>query len=735
MRKNQIIFLIVFLFGGIFLSATAIEDAASASLTRLLGDVANRFELIEETNLEAEHDAFKVVSDGEKVVVRGNSAVALVRGAYDYLRNGANSIIGWNGDAIRISADPSVAVPEYEAFVKSPYETRYFYNVVTAGYTSPYWQWDRWEREIDWLATRGVNLPLIGGAHEAILYRVWRKLGLTEEEAMAYFTGPAHFPWNRMGNITKWDGPFPLSYFDKQVDLTHKMLDRMDELGMEPIVHAFAGFVPAGLKRIYPELKLLDLRWGGFEAAYSAQILTPDNELFAEIGTIYIQEWEKEFGKGVYYLADSFNEMDVPVSGSMEDQKKQLADFGYMPYKAIMDANPDAVWVMQGWTFPFHLKDGKIYWTAERLEALLSKVPDDKLLVLDMANEYNAFWWKIDPSWKMYDGFFGKKWVYSFIPNMGGKVDFTGHLDFYATAPIEALNYAGKGNLFGYGTAPEATENNEVVYELIMDMGWRDTAIDTTEWLKDYYSCRYGKLTPQLEEAIDLLHKSAYSDFTDHPRRSWQFKRNRIKQATGHRSPEFLRSIELFLSCSSDFKDEPLYVADMLELAAFYLGCYAEDKYLAADWKIGKAREKAIAEVVEILNKIDALLTSHPVLKLEDWVDYARSWGDTETEKNYYESNAKRLVTTWGGDIDEYSARIWSGLIRDYYVPRMELEQQRKRPAYSTVQKWEEEWIKTPGLSEGEKLENPLEKAIEWCSGVKIKQNRRVHDVGYRPFG
>lgn len=31
-------------------------------------------------------------------------------------------------------------------------------------------------------------------------------------------------------------------------------------------------------------------------------------------------------------------------------------------------------------------------------------------------------------------------------------------------------------------------------------------------------------------------------------------------------------------------------------------------------------------------------------------------------------------MTSWGGTINhDYSARIWSGLIRDYYVPRLQL--------------------------------------------------------------
>jgi len=65
------------------------------------------------------------------------------------------------------------------------------------------------------MVTHGINMPLIGGAHEAIMDRVFKSIGISEEERGKYFTGPAHFPWNRMGNIANVDSPLPKSYFSK----------------------------------------------------------------------------------------------------------------------------------------------------------------------------------------------------------------------------------------------------------------------------------------------------------------------------------------------------------------------------------------------------------------------------------------------------------------------------------------------------------------------------------------
>ena len=33
-------------------------------------------------------------------------------------------------------------------------------NVCTFGYSYAHWDWKRWEREIDWMALNGINMPL-----------------------------------------------------------------------------------------------------------------------------------------------------------------------------------------------------------------------------------------------------------------------------------------------------------------------------------------------------------------------------------------------------------------------------------------------------------------------------------------------------------------------------------------------------------------------------------------------
>ena len=680
---------------------------AQGVLGRILGkENAGKFVLKIDHSM---HNSYSVNVKDNKVHVAASDGIALCRGVYDYLKNNTGSIVSWSGNRINIPEE----LPEYRKTVTSPYKYHYYFNVVTHGYTTVYWDWERWEKEIDWMAVHGINMPLLPGAHEAILKRVFEKLGVSKENVGKYFTGPAYFPWNKMGNITGWDGPAPESYYKKQIELNHKILQRMKELDMHPIVPAFAGFAPEGIKDIYPDEKVRELSWGGFDKQYQAHILEPGSDLFIKIGNMYVQEYEKEFGKQEFYIADSFNEMDVPLSDNPEKALEELSNYGFSVYKSIQKANPDAVWVMQGWTFPYQKKNGKLFWTPDRLHALISKVPDDKLLILDLANEYNKLWWHIRPSWKMYSGFFGKQWIYSFIPNMGGKTPFNGRLDLYAKMPFEALNYKDKGNLVGFGFAPEGIENNEIIYELLSDVGWLSKEPDLGKWIKRYCIDRYGGYPEDMKKAYDHFNKSCFGSFTDHPRFTYQNRPNTGAKGTVNRSKDFGKGVELFLNCRDKLGSCDLYTVDAIEFVSQFLELKA-DELLEDFRKKGEKDYAKLDEALEILGNVDRLLASHPNWKLENWTTYARKWGDDDAEKSYYESDARRQITTWGGGVNEYAAKTWSGLIRDYYIPRWQLYYEYKKQGKKfDMLKWEENWIKSGKISDVKPFEDPLGEAVK----------------------
>jgi len=676
------------------LPADSIIIVSRGVIQRLIGNLANGIQL-RVISPVGNNDAYEISAHNGQLLVMGSSPSAICHGFYKYLQNACHSMVSWSGAHLPLPA----AWPDYpEERVVSPYQYRYFLNVVTFGYTTPYWDWARWEKELDWMALHGINLVLAPVASESIAARVWRQMGVQEKDIKDFFTGPAYFPWHRMGNLNKWDGPFPDTWQQDQLNLQHHIINRMRQLGIAPIAPAFAGFVPEGFQKLHPELPVKKLEWGGFPEGYNAYVLSPNTPFFEKIGRLFVQEWEKEFGKNIFYLSDSFNEMDVPGPKDDPEQKyRLLADYGKTIYRSVVAGNPDAVWVTQGWTFGYQ----HVFWDQRSLKAMLSGVPDDHMMIVDLGNEYPPYVWKIPSLWKTHQGFYGKPWIYSYVPNFGGKTPYTGVLDLYASGSAEALQSPYRHTLAGFGAAPEGLENNEVIYELLAHMAWTEQSIDLTSWLPAYCRSRYGACPPEMDTAWQQLRRSCYSTFSPYPRFVWQLvtpDHRRVGKVDDQ--PAFFTAVQHFLHCAPQLQQSNLYRNDALELAALYLGLKADRYYkaaLLAD-SLGQTTQcrTSLDTTIQLLLATDSLLASHPTDRLTPWVAYARAHGQNEADKDYYEADAKRLITTWGGRQEDYAARMWSGLIRDYYVPRLRMYFSDKRAA---LPDWEQQWIKRPGIS------------------------------------
>lgn len=642
-------------------------------------------------------DSYNIEAKDGKLNIQATSPTAACYAFSKYLRQACSSSITWSGKHIGFDG----VFPDWQDSGNSPYQHRYFLNVCTFGYTTPYWDWQRWSQEIDWMALHGVNMPLASVASEAIARRVWLKLGLSEEQIAEFFTGAAHLPWHRMGNLCNFDGPLPEQWHEDQIGLQHKILDKMRVLGMEPVAPAFAGFIPPAFLDLHPEMEARQLTWGGFKLEENACVLSPDSPYFIKIGEMFVQEWEAEFGKAKYWLSDSFNEMRLPVEDA-QTKHALLAEYGETIYKSITAADPEAVWVTQGWTFGYQHD----FWDKESLQALLSRVPDDGIIIIDLGNDYPKWVWHTEQTWKTHEGFYGKQWIYSYVPNFGGKVLPTGDLAMYASGSAEALASDYSSSLVGFGSAPEGLENNEIVYELLADMGWTDKAIDLDKWIEQYCLSRYGYFDERIKEAYELLRGSVWSSLYSYPRFLWQtVKPDQRRKSLHDINDDFADALKLLLDCSEQCSNSQLYRNDIVEFSALWLSELADRHYRKA---YENSDTKELKKTVEILQNVDKLLASHPNYRLETWVDYARCSSEAPATKDCYEANAKRLITTWGGWQEDYAARLWSGLVGDYYIPRLQIFFESGQQA---VDEWEEKWIMTPWTSKTSPFEDPISEA------------------------
>lgn len=676
-------------------------DVATASargvLTRLLGARADEFRL---RWIEPEDGrmTYQLAASGGKVIVEGSSGVALARAAYTYLREAGNSMVTWSGRHLALPPK----LPDYpQRGVVCPYRFTQYYNICTFGYSTPFWNWERWERELDWMALHGINMALALVGQEAIWERVWKSLGLTPFELDHFSTGPAYLPWHWMGNINQFDGPLPPGWIEQRKELQKKILGRMRELGITPIVPAFAGFVPRGFKRLHPQARISTLLWSqqpSIPRDTKTFMLHPGEAgLYSEIGRRFIQEYRQEFGPTQYYLADLFNELEPPVSA--EHRYDDLARFAETVYQGIIAGDPNATWVMQGWLF---VADPG-FWDHRSIQAFLSPIPDDRMIIIDYMSDLKG---QVNhPAWKSTEAFFGKQWMNGMIHVFGGNDNLRGNLPLIASAPPTVLDSPDKGKLVGWALCPEGIETNEVVYELLTDVGWSEKCIDLATWIPSYCRARYGDYPPAMAQAWDLLLRSAYGADSEPWGKHFNWQRHPSLEPPTFRPPAlelFQQAVEQFLACARQLGSNQLYRHDLIELVAQFAGA-AVDHHLTAACDAHKAgqsetRNRLAGQSLEMLLRIDGLLNLRPDRRLETWVDAARRMAIHPDELAYYDSDARRLVTFWGWtELSDYAAKVWAGLIRDYYHGRWQEFLQgleANRPA--SVDIWEQAWLAWP---------------------------------------
>jgi alpha-N-acetylglucosaminidase len=637
--------------------------------------------------------AISTASNGS-ILVSGNSLSSLNAGLRRYLSDEAHVDIYWFVGSRLDSAASTLPRTNGTITGQSIVPWRYFFNTVTFSYTSPFWSWQDWELELDWLALRGVNLPLAWVGFEKILLDVFREIGLTDNEILPFFSGPAFQSWNRFGNIQgSWGDEMPLSWIDSQFELQKQILERMLELGMTPILPAFTGFVPRSLTNAYPNATVVNTsQWEDFPPEYTnTTFLEPSDSLFAELQKQVIIKQIEYYGNITqFYTLDQYNEND-PYSGDLD----YLRNITRGTWQSLKAANSAAVWVMQGWLFYSNLD----FWTNSRIEAYLSGVEvDSDMLILDLFSESQ-------PQWNE-------------LHDYGGNQGLYGQIDNVTINPIAAL--AKSSSLVGFGLTPEGQEGNEIMYSLLLDQAWSPVPIDTNQYFHAWVTTRYSHATncssdplpPGLYEAWELLRISAYNNThlasNAVPKSIFELAPNitGLINRTGHHPTTLnynttlvVEAWQALLAAADEEKtlwDHPAYQHDLVDvMRQVFANTFLSDyEQLVTAWNTTTPTNASAALVtslssrlLENLDSLDALLNTLPQFRLSTWLDSARarasdSANSTSTSLNqtvnttaladFYAYTALNQVTLWGpdGEINDYASKQWGGLVGPYYGAR-----------------------------------------------------------------
>jgi alpha-N-acetylglucosaminidase len=605
---------------------------------------------------------FELSTRNNKVEIAASDANAAAEGLGWYLKYYCKRSMSHFGD--QLSAVSKLPLIPKKLRIASPYPYRYALNYCTISYSMSFYRWEDWERELDWMALNGVNLILAPVGTEAVWQNTLKKLGYSDKETLDFIAGPAFGAWWLMGNLEGWGGPVSQNLIDQQVLLQKKIIKRMKDLAVAPVMHGFYGMIPTTLKSKM-EIKVIDQgKWvGGFTRP---DFLTTSDPSFDKIAAIYYTEMKKLYGADLHYFGgDPFHEGGSSKGADLAGSARSIQ-------KVMQQNYPGSTWVLQGWQ-------------SNPATQLLQGLDKKKTLVIELFGENTN-------NWEKRKGYDGTPFVWSNVSNFGEKNGIYGKLQRFSDEVYRAKNSVYGSLLSGVGIIPEGIYNNPVAFDLMLELGWHKDHVELGQWIKKYQEYRYGKASPALEKAWEILLQTAYSSpeiYQEGPSESIFCARPSTVIETvsswgtrkrNYEVTKFEEAVKIFASAAAEFKEIETYRTDRIDFVRQVLANKGDVVYQkminAIKAKDQEAFKSSSAKFEQMIVLQDSLLSSNRYFTLNRWLQQALDFGTTAVDKANALKNAKAQITYWGPDtnpktdLHEYAHKEWGGLLGSLYLER-----------------------------------------------------------------
>lgn len=629
--------------------------------------------LLKKIDKENGKDIFQLSVSNDKLIIEASSESAASRGLDWYVKHYCNQSISHMGDNKKIikTLPPINGAIKKASFVSY----RYALNYCTINYSFSFYTWQNWEKELDWMALNGVNIMLAPMGTEMVWYNTLLKLGYTDTEAKAFIPGPAYTAWWLMGNLEGWGGPVSMDLMQQQVILQQKVLVRMKELGIQPILQGFYGMVPHDLAKKVTDATVIDQGKWVFTEFTRPGILIPTNKEFERIADIYYAEIKKLYGSDIHYFGgEPFHEGGKSAGVNVTQVAKAI--------QTQMQKNfPNSTWVLQGWQ-------------NNPSDKILAGLKKERTLIIELFGENTN-------NWEERKGYGGTSFIWSNVSNFGEKNGFYGRLQRFIDEVFRAKESPFGTSLKGIGIIPEGINNNPVAYDLMLDLAWRDEKPDLDKWIEVYTLYRYGKYNKSLisawKEFVQTVYNSPVDDkgkplYQEGPSESIYCARPSLKvnpvSSWGTRiryydTGRFKKAVAVFVSAEKDFKDSETYQADRTDFLRQVLADKGDLAYKELIEAIeSKSKQRIESKGNQFLSMIlmqDSLLNNNLYFSLNRWINQAQLFGKNLPDAKNVLYNAKSQITYWGPDnnssttLRDYAHKEWGGLLGSLYYQRWKL--------------------------------------------------------------
>ncbi len=587
---------------------------------------------------------------GGKLLITAPNTREAIRAYGHYLRHMAKVHLSWNGDN-RSAAQ--FVLPEAPVTVPAALPFNYALNYCTLSYTCLHWDKARWEKELDRFALMGYTHMLVTSGLEKVWQEFLRELGQSDEQIAKFIPNPSHSAWWNMGNLEGEGGPVSLTIIDSEAELGHFFVHRLRELGLEPVLLGYGGFLPHD----YPVEGLLPQGdWCGY---MRPAVVPPTSPEFAKFAELWYKHLHKVYGYAPkYYGGDLFHEGGN--KGNI-DLKAAAA--------AVQAAMPGGTtWLLQAWGYN---PDGHLLSGTDPLRTIV--------LELDKDNRKDHH---------MPGGRGGRAHVWCELANFGGK-----HGMFGGVGLLQRIDGTINGSQ-GVGLLSEGLETNPFYYALLTERINNRELIDLPAFIKDYVHARYGSQDERLIKAITILADTVYQPTTY--REGGQenimcarpsLHANKVStwaDPSGYYEPAKLVEVrDLLQAAAKDdatLAERETFRYDLADVTRQTLADAARPQLQrcreAFDRKDAAAFNEECEKFIALIRECAAVLATSEHFLMGKYLEGVANRGVTEEDKKAMVRSAKQLYSTWRKDIgglDDYSHRQFSEMMTHYYIPRWEV--------------------------------------------------------------
>ena len=223
---------------------------------------------------------WEVAASGGDIYIRGGSALAQAVGLRRFLEDYAGMSLAYAGAEERVTFTLRVKklpLPFAPMRGELPAQTRACFGPLTFAGSPCWWDWDRWQDEIDILALYGVNEALLLTGSEHAWFQTLRGEGIGTDYVMGGMSAPPYWPRQLQGRFDNVLPPVDPMYLKSRGQLGKAIAGRMRAWGITPVPPAFPGTVGSNMygilrngARLVPQPS-----WNGYKFVYKIDPACP----------------------------------------------------------------------------------------------------------------------------------------------------------------------------------------------------------------------------------------------------------------------------------------------------------------------------------------------------------------------------------------------------------------------------------------------------------------------------